>query len=187
LIVGSSRAGLALPLLSLWAVAVLVGCGDTENATTVANDFLQGIDAPVVYGMTSYITSEGVRQARVEADTAFTFADSAKVDLRVMTVYFYDQAGAERATVRGTRGEWNQETNLMVARGDVELFVYSDSSRLRSPEIHYDPQDDRIWSDSATTRFMADGSTMSGSSFESDIEFTNIRIRDVRGDAGRIF
>jgi len=164
----------------------LAACESVEN-TTVANEFMQGIDAPVVFGMSSYITTEGVRQARVQADTAFTFADSAKVDLRVMTVDFYDEAGVERATVRGTHGEWNQDTDLMVARGDVELLVHSDSSIIRSQEIHYDPQTDRIWSDSATSRTMTDGGVTSGSAFESDIEFTNIRILNVRGDAGRIF
>jgi LPS export ABC transporter protein LptC len=172
-------------LLAAAAVA-LAACGDVEN-TTVATEFMQGIDAPVVFGMTSYITAEGVRQARVRADTAFTFADSAKVDLRVMTVDFYDEAGVERATVRGARGEWNQETDMMVARGDVELRVHSDSSIVRSQEIHYDPQTDRIWSDSATSRTMVDGSVTRGTSFESDIEFTDIRILNVRGDAGRIF
>jgi LPS export ABC transporter protein LptC len=170
----------------LIAAVAVAACEGVEN-TTVANEFMQGIDAPVVFGMVSYITTEGVRQARVQADTAFTFADSAKVDLRVMTVDFYDEAGVERATVRGTHGEWNQDTDLMVARGDVELLVHSDSSIIRSPEIHYDPQSDRIWSDSATSRTMQDGSTTRGSSFESDIEFTNIRILNVRGDAGRIF
>jgi LPS export ABC transporter protein LptC len=164
----------------------VAACESVEN-TTVANEFMQGIDAPVVFGMVSYITTEGVRQARVQADTAFTFADSAKVDLRVMTVDFYDEAGVERATVRGTHGEWNQDTDLMIARGDVELLVHSDSSIIRSPEIHYDPETDRIWSDSATSRTMRDGSLTRGSSFESDIEFTNIRILNVRGDAGRIF
>jgi LPS export ABC transporter protein LptC len=167
-------------------VALLIACESVDN-TTVANEFMQGIDAPVVFGMSSYITTEGVRQARVQADTAFTFADSAKVDLRVMTVDFYDESGVERATVRGTHGEWNQDTDLMVARGDVELLVQSDSSIIRSQEIHYDPQTDRIWSDSATARTMSDGSVTRGSSFESDIEFTNIRILNVRGDAGRIF
>jgi LPS export ABC transporter protein LptC len=170
----------------LIAAVALAACEGVDN-TTVANEFMQGIDAPVVFGMSSYITTEGVRQARVQADTAFTFADSAKVDLRVMTVDFYDEAGVERATVRGTHGEWNQDTDLMVARGDVELLVHSDSSIIRSPEIHYDPQTDRIWSDSATSRTMRDGSTTRGSSFESDIEFTNIRILNVRGDAGRVF
>jgi len=164
----------------------LAACESVEN-TTVANEFMQGIDAPVVFGMVSYITTEGVRQARVQADTAFTFADSAKVDLRIMTVDFYDEAGVERATVRGTHGEWNQDTDLMIARGDVELLVHSDSSIIRSPEIHYDPETDRIWSDSATSRTMRDGSLTRGSSFESDIEFTSIRILNVRGDAGRIF
>jgi LPS export ABC transporter protein LptC len=164
-----------------------VSCQESLETTTVANEFMQGIDAPVVWGMVSYITVNGVRQARVRADTAFTFADSAKVDLRVMSVDFYDEAGVERATVRGTHGEWNQDTDLMVARGDVELLVHTDSSVLRSPEIHYDPNNDRIWSDSATSRTMKDGTTTSGSSFESDIEFTNIRILNVRGDAGRIF
>jgi LPS export ABC transporter protein LptC len=173
------------PLLLVVAVA-LAACEGVEN-TTVANDFMQGVDAPVVFGMVSYITTEGVRQARVQADTAFTYADSAKVDLRVMTVDFYDEAGVGRATVRGTHGEWNQDTDLMVARGEVELLVHSDSSIIRSPEIHYDPQTDRIWSDSATSRTMRDGTSTRGSSFESDIEFTNIRILDVRGDAGRIF
>lgn len=177
------RVGIPLVLL---IVGALGACNELQN-TTVADEFMQGIDAPVVFGMVSYITANGIRQARVEADTAFTFADSAKVDLRVMRVIFYDEAGAERATVEGTRGEWNQDTDLMVARGDVELLVHSDSSVIRSQEIHYDPQADRIWSDSATSRTMADGSTTSGSAFESDIEFTNIRIRDVRGDAGRIF
>jgi LPS export ABC transporter protein LptC len=172
--------------LILVAAMALAACEGVEN-TTVANEFMQGIDAPVVFGMVSYITTEGVRQARVQADTAFTFADSAKVDLRVMTVDFYDEAGVERATVRGTHGEWNQDTDLMVARGDVELLVHSDSSIIRSEEIHYDPQTDRIWSDSATSRTMRDGSLTRGSSFESDIEFTNIRILNVRGDAGRIF
>jgi LPS export ABC transporter protein LptC len=176
-------------IIAIAAIAAVAAaaCQEDLETTTVANEFMQGIDAPVVWGMVSYITANGVRQARVRADTAFTFADSAKVDLRVMSVDFYDEAGIERATVRGARGEWNQDTDVMVARGDVELLVHSDSSIIRSPEIHYDPNNDRIWSDSATSRTMRDGTETRGSSFESDIEFTNIRILNVRGDAGRIF
>jgi LPS export ABC transporter protein LptC len=177
------RLGLVL-LLTL--AGALGACNELQN-TSIADEFAQGVDAPVLFGMVSYISINGVREGRVEADTAFTFADSAKVDLRGMRVVFYDESGVERATVVGARGEWNQDTNLMVARGDVELLVYSDSSMIRSQEIHYDPNADRIWSDSATSRTLADGSETRGSAFESDIEFTNIRILNVRGDAGRIF
>ncbi|MBM4183856.1 MAG: LPS export ABC transporter periplasmic protein LptC [Gemmatimonadetes bacterium] len=173
--------------LAVALAALALGACEETAPPVVANDFMQGIDAPVVFGMVSYITTNGVREGRVEADTAFTFADSTKVDLRVMRVTFYDAEGNERATVRGRTGEWNQDTDRMVARGDVELFVYTDSSTLRSSEIFYDPDIDRIWSDSATVRTLKNGTETRGSAFESDIEFTNVRILNVRGDAGRIF
>jgi LPS export ABC transporter protein LptC len=179
--------GSAGRILAVTLAAVALGACEEEQTAVAANEFMQGIDAPVVFGMVSYITANGVREGRVQADTAFTYADSTKIDLRVMVVTFYDEEGRERATVRGRTGEWNQETDRMVARGDVDLFVHTDSSTLRSQEIYYDPESDRIWSDSATVRTMANGSETRGSAFESDIEFTNVRILNVRGDAGRVF
>ena len=53
--------------------------------------------------------------------------------------------------------------------------------RPTSPEI------DRIWSDSATVRTMQDGSVQSGTAFESDMSFENLRIENMRGGARRIF
>jgi len=172
--------------ICLLVVATAVACREESN-TPVASEFVQGIDAPVVFGMTSFITVDGVREARVRADTAYTFQDSTKVDLRAMTIDFYDEVGRERATVSGRTGEWDQESDLMVARGDVILHVHVDGSRIESAEIHYDPDNDRIWSDSATVRTLADGSVTRGSAFESDIEFNNVVVRDPRGSAGRIF
>ena len=168
------------------ALIPLAACQEGQN-TPVASEFMEGIEAPVVFGMTSFITVDGVREGRVEADTAFTYPDSAKIDLRRMTVWFYDEEGRERATVIGRTGEWFQETNYMVARGDVVLRIHTDSSRLESAEIHYDPDSERIWSDSATVRTLADGSVTRGSAFESDIEFENVVVRDPRGNVGRIF
>lgn len=167
-------------------VSALGACQEAE-VPVVVDEFMEGLEAPVVFGMVSYITTNGVREGRVQADTAFTSPESSRVDLRDMTVTFFDEQGRDRATVRGRTGEWNQDTDQMVARGDVELFVHTDSSTLRSQEIHYDPNIDRIWSDSATTRILKNGTETRGSAFESDIEFTNVRILNVRGDAGRIF
>jgi LPS export ABC transporter protein LptC len=178
-----TRAGLTTALVALTGLAA---CEEGPN-TPVASEFMEGIAAPVVFGMTSFITVDGVREGRVEADTAFTHPDSGKIDLRRMTVWFYDEEGRERATVVGRTGEWIQDTNYMVARGDVVLRVHTDSSRIESAEIHYDPDRERIWSDSATVRTLADGSVTRGSAFESDIEFTNVRVLNIRGDAPRIF
>ena len=75
----------------------------------------------------------------------------------------------------------------MLAKGDVVVLIHEDGSKLESAEINYNPDIDRVWSDSATVRTLADGSVTRGSSFESDIAFENVDLRDPRGAAGRIF
>ena len=100
-----------------------------------------------------------------------------------MTAHFFAEDGTDKATVTGREGVWDQETNRMLARGDVVLLVLTDGSRIESAEINYDPSIDRVWSDSATVRTMADGSVTRGSSFESDIDFTEVTVRDIRGTA----
>ena len=104
-----------------------------------------------------------------------------------MNIVFYDETGRERATVTGVRGEWNRETDRMVARGDVVLLIHSDSSRIESQELYYDPGLDRIWSDSTTVRTMKDGTVTSGTAFESDMSFENVRIANARGGIRRVF
>jgi LPS export ABC transporter protein LptC len=167
-------------------LALTSACGGDE-AAPAPSDFMQGIDAPVVFGMVGFLTASGVRQGRVEADTAYTYADSAKVDLRVMHVIFYDEDGRERATVTGRTGEWNPDTDKTVARGNVVLLINADSSKIESEEINYDPDTDRVWSDSATVRTLKDGSVTRGSSFVSDIEFKNVVVKNPRGGVQRVF
>ena len=168
-------------------LATLLACERDIN-TPVASADVQGMTADnILYGMVNFVTSNGVREGKVEADTAYLYADSAHASLRVLTIVFYDEFGRERATVTGRTGEWNQDTNRMVAWGDVVLLIASDSSRIESQEIHYDPGLDKIWSDSATVRVLADGTVTSGSAFESDMSFENLRIQDMRGGARRIF
>ncbi len=175
-------------LAFLWAAAsalALGACGDPGN-TAVASSELQELGADnVVFGMVAFMTTRGIREGRVEADTAFMFADSAMVDLHQMRIVFYNENGTQRATVTGTSGEWDQNTDRMVARGDVVLIVHEDGRKIESAEIRYDPTRDRIWSDSATVQTLANGRVTRGSSFESDMEFRNVRISNIRGSVGR--
>lgn len=170
------------------ATTVAAACSQELN-TPVADEELQSMEADyVAFGMVSFITANGVREGRVEADTAYVFEDTGLANLHQMEIVFYEDAtGREQATVTGRAGEWNRETNRMVARGDVVLFLYSDSSTIESQEIYYDPGLERVWSDSATVRTMKDGSVTSGSAFESDMSFENIRIQNARGGIRRVF
>ena len=174
-------------MLAALGFAAAAAC-DQPLETRVAGADIQEMEASnVIFGMASYLTSSGVREGRVQADTAYMYADSAVALLRQMQITFYDEDGREVATVEGLRGRWRQDDDAMVARGDVVLLVHSDSSRIESQEIHYDPTAERIWSDSATVQTLKDGTVTSGSSFESDITFENILIRDIRGGGRRVF
>ncbi len=175
--------GAALALALVGAAA----CG-TDLDTPVANQDLLSLEADyVAFGMTTYVTARGVREAQIEADTAYIYEDESTALLKQMSLVFYDEFGNERATVTGLEGDWNQETNRMVARGDVVLFIHTDSSTIQSPEIFYEPDIDKIWSDSSVVRTMQDGSVQSGTAFESDMSFENVVIQNMRGGARRIF
>lgn len=168
------------------AALVLAAC-DGPTATPVASEALQGLQTDLVYyGMVSFLTNEGVRQGRVEADTAFVFNDSTNLQLRNMRIVFYDDDGRERARVVGDSGEMDQRSNRMVARGHVILTIQADGRRVESAELNYDPDRDRIWSDSATTLTYADGRVTKGSSFESDLEFKNLTVKNPTGAIGGI-
>jgi LPS export ABC transporter protein LptC len=168
------------------AVALSAACGGEVNGPGGATSEMEGLESPIVFGMTAFMSANGVREGRIQADTAYTYADSAKVDLRNMTAVFFDENVNDRATVTGREGVWDQDSDYMLAKGDVVLLVYTDGSKIESAEINYDPSIDRVWSDSATVRTLADGSVTRGSSFESDIDFQNVVVRNPRGAAGRI-
>tara|TARA_Y100000590_G_scaffold20769_1_gene24207 strand:- start:561 stop:1118 length:558 start_codon:yes stop_codon:yes gene_type:complete len=170
------------------AVALVAAGCSSELSTPVANRDLQALEADyVAYGMVSFVTARGVREGRVEADTAYVYEETSTAMLRQMSIVFYDEFGNENATVTGDFGDWNQETNRMVARGDVVLLIHEDSSQIQSAEIFYDPGLERIWSDSLTTRVMSDGAVTTGTAFESDMAFENITIANMRGSARRVF
>jgi LPS export ABC transporter protein LptC len=168
------------------AVSVAGACDEPTNATVAASELTE-IDADnVIFGMKSFLTASGVREARVEADTAYVFADSAKLYLRQMELILYHEDGRQRATVTALRGEMNTNTDAMLAQGDVVLVVHADGRKIETSELHYDPQIDRIWSDSATVQTLAGGRVSRGTAFESDIEFLEVRILNPRGDIGEV-
>lgn len=178
-----------LRIAALLIATVGAGACSEELNTPVADETLQSMESDyVAFGMVSFITANGVREGRVEADTAYVFEDTGLANLHQMEIMFYEEeTGREQATVTGLAGEWNRETNRMVARGDVVLFLFTDSSTIESQEIYYDPELGRVWSDSSTVRTMKDGTVTSGSAFESDMSFENIRIANARGGIRRVF
>lgn len=166
---------------AVMVAALVLGACQDELQGPVASQDLREIEADyVALDLEQYITTDGVREAKVVADTGFVYSDSSKVHLRVVHLTVFDEQGREIAVVTSRSGVLDTETQHMIARGDVVLTVHEGNRIVESEELHYDPRRERIWSDSASVYREGD-TVLRGTSFESDLQFSNVRVQNARG------
>jgi LPS export ABC transporter protein LptC len=163
-------------LLACAALAA-AACGGVQTPT---GEYVSLPADQVVVGLLQQIETNGIRSAVLRADTAYVFSDSAKANLRGVHLVMYDENGREQSTLRSESGEIEEVTQKMVARGSVVLITENGQRRIETEEFHYDPQNDRIWSDLPFVQILR-GARTTGASFESDTEFRNFRGREVTG------
>jgi len=124
----------------------------------------------VIKGLEHIITLKGVKEGELYADTAFFYRDSSIYHLRNPRLILFTEGGVRRAEVNALRGRFQPNTRVMLAMGDVVLVITEGNKRVESQELNYDPNGDRIWSDSATT-MVEPGRVSEGLGFESDLNF----------------
>lgn len=137
----------------------------------------------VLFGMSYYVTVEGVRRARVEADTAYFYTPTQSAELRVVKVTFFDSDGAESSTLTCREGTYRWRSGDMEGRGDV-LVIGTDGKRLETPVLRYYQNRDEVESDTTFTYFKPPAERMEGAGFVSDPSFRSVRVRRPRGTAG---
>ena len=175
----ATRAAGVFLSVALWGV---LGC-PAPTETPVASSELTDIDADqVIYGMTTYLTQEGVRTGQLRADSAHVFNDSTMLHLFGVDMTVFTEQGGERAHVVADSGRLHQRTERMVAWGDVVATIAEGDRRIETSELNYDPGANRIWSD-AETVFREGARVTQGSCFESDLQFQNRRVCSIRGSA----
>lgn len=158
---------------TLVALLSAAGCSQ-ERATPVADDELLSLgDAGVLYGMRSYLHTEGTRSGVVLADSAFEVPDSSKTRLFGMDMTLYYEDGRDRARVTADSASLNQRTEQLTAWGNVVARVMDQGMEIESPELEYNPNAQLISSDSVTIITRNDGSVTSGTAFRSDLQFRN--------------
>lgn len=163
------------------AVVGMIACQD-EPSNPVAEQAFQGVEADqVVYGMQSYLTTDGVRTGTVRSDSAYVFEDSSVNHLFGVEMELYAEGGATRARLTSATGVMHQRSEELIARGGVILRVLDQNVIVETEELRYDPHSERISSDSAST-FRRDGQVQRGTCFRSDLEFTNWSVCQPVGD-----
>ena len=162
------------------AALALVAC-DEPISMPIAGDDLTQIDADnVQYEMRSIITAEGVRSGSVTADSAFVYADSARVRMYDVEITFEDTRGIEQARVVADSGSLVQRTEEMDAYGNVVVELPLRGCRITSDEIHYSPPTQQIRSDKPV-RFEQNGIIATGAGFTSDLQMQNFTILQPSG------
>ncbi|MBA3555700.1 MAG: LPS export ABC transporter periplasmic protein LptC [Gemmatimonadales bacterium] len=170
-----------LAALAMLAALPIAGCEETGARPTAT---LQAPDSAdqVLEGFSHYVTNEGVRRTRVEADTAYFYESSQVTELKNIKVIFYDLKGEESSTLTSKRGTYRWQDGSMEANDDV-LVVSPDGRRLTTEVLRYDNATNTIATDQ---RFNFDRGTehLEGNSFRSDPDFKNVVTDRPRGVAG---
>jgi LPS export ABC transporter protein LptC len=134
----------------------------------------------VLFGMSYYVTVEGVRRARVEADTAFFYSPTQSAELRVVTVTFFGPNGEHSSTLTCREGTYRWRTGDMEGRGDVQV-VTTDRRRLETPVLRYYQNRNEVESDTTFSYFKPPNEHVEGEGFVSDPNFRAMRVKRPHG------
>ncbi len=161
-----------------WLLIVLVtACADRGAAPP-------GIARPdsadqVMEHMTTAIERNGVRVDSIQADTAWLYQARQVADLKGVHVTFFDSTGRVVSNITAITGNYDIAAHRLEARGNV-VAVTPGGKVLKTEHLVYDQSRDQISSDT-TFVSTSPGETISGSSFEADPTFKNIKVINPRG------
>lgn len=175
------RTSLSIALLA----AVLTGCGTQATTPSQVTD-ASGLPADnMIFGVEHNMTREGVRTGVLRSDSAYLYEANRRMDLRGVELRFYGDNGVESGTLTSRTGEYDMGTGSFVARGGVVLITSGPEGerRLETEELHFDVEQDRLWSD--VPFVMREGArTTRGNSFRSDSKFRNWSVTGAETSGG---
>ena len=175
------RRGFGRALAALLTASVLAACEDTGAKPTTTVQASDSADQ-VLEGFSHYVTRDGIRRSRVEADTAFFYEGTQVTQLKNVRVVFFDIQGTEGSTLTAKRGTYRWQDGSMEANDKV-LVVSPDGRRLTTEALKYDNGSNTI---STNVHFAFDRGSehLEGNSFRSDPDFKNVVTDRPRGVAG---
>jgi LPS export ABC transporter protein LptC len=160
----------------------LAACSNLEQPPTTASA-ADSADQ-IGYGVLHYMTSDGVRRLKLEADSAYMYERSQRHTLFGIRVTFYSPEGRETSTLTARDGAYDWRTGDMDARGDV-VVVTPDRRRLETQTLIYNRAADRIRGPEPFV-WITPEQRVEGASFTSDPEIRNVETQGIRGEVGRV-
>ena len=171
-------------IVALAIVLALVGgaaCQNQGATPPVAARATPDTADQTLFGVRVVMSDHGVQRSLLQADTAFTYNDNTRFELRTVRSTFYTETGVKNATLTSRQGTYNVRSGNMEARGNV-IVISEDGRRLETPQLRYDPGRNEISGDSAFVLTRPED-ILTGIGFVTDPDLTRIRIN--KGASGR--
>ena len=166
-----------------WIVVVILAsaCGQDQASTgELPSIFAEGADQ-VLLGVEHYLTREGVRTARVLADTAYTYEGVAQMDMRGLRIEFFDEEGLEDAVLTSASGIYDLESGDLTVRGRVVVDARledGERSRLETDSLVYTAEGKQLTTDASWVLSHGDGSVERGNGLVTTSSLETIETRD---------
>jgi LPS export ABC transporter protein LptC len=164
-------------IVAFCLIAGAAACSNgTEPKVRSANPLTDSADQ-VMFGVSTMITDQGLLRAKLQADTAYFFDGSTRIEARNEKTTFYTTTGVENAVLTSVEGTYNSARGTMQARKNV-VVVTTDNKRLETSLLDYNQQTNLISSDSAFVLTQPTG-VMRGIGFTSDPNMVNLHVKRV--------
>ncbi len=172
------RLGAGLGLVAGLAAVLLAACSpESEQGPTTELDAVNADE--IAYGVSRRLTREGVQEAILFADSMFFWRDSAHAKVVGLTLVVFDDQGRRRANIEADEGRLSQSGNELTATGNAILRIPVTGQEIRTEELHFAPDSDRIWSDQHVEMREA-GCVVEGDRFQADMAFDDLQIWGTR-------
>jgi LPS export ABC transporter protein LptC len=126
-------------------------------------------------------SAAGTKNWTLRADYAAMYNREHRVDAKTVTIDFFDKEGTLYSTLIADRGEVDQRTNDLQARGDVRVTT-KNGVTMETDSLRFLNRTGKIVSD-GFVRVTRQGDVLTGYGFESDATLEHFRLqREVRAE-----
>ncbi len=154
--------------------AFAIACQEPKSPPVLHANVLPDSAEQMAFGVRFLLTDAGVRHGEVMADTALTYDENTRTELKQVRTTFFTAEGVKNAVLTSLAGTYRMRTGDMEARGNV-VVVSEDGRKLETPQLRYNSARNEISSDSAFTMTESDR-VVEGIGFVSDPDMNHMRI-----------
>ena len=170
-----TRAGVVV-MSALVAVIAAGACNkDQEVVPTVQSPLADSADQ-VLSGIEFLLTSGGVLQGKLAADSGFMFENSTRIELRHVKTDFFTKTGDSTGTLTSREGTYLKAQGSLEARDSVVMVSTDGRRRLTTEQLRYDERTNLITTDSAYV-LTQEGQVHRGIGFSTDPDITRFECK----------